>query len=67
MGILEYQAMPSLHDVALGILEYQAMPSLRDVALGELLSGQPVQYGKGRRYGPSITYKITPTGSLSSR
>ncbi len=32
----------------------------------QLLSGRPVQYGKGRRYGPSITYKITPTGSLSS-
>jgi hypothetical protein len=33
---------------------------------GQLQSGQPIQYGKGRRYGPSITYKITPAGSLSS-
>jgi hypothetical protein len=32
----------------------------------QLLSGQPVRYGKSRRYGPSITYKITPAGSLSS-
>jgi hypothetical protein len=34
--------------------------------LGKLLSWQPVRYGKGRRYGPSITYKITPAGLLSS-
>ncbi len=33
---------------------------------GHLLSGQPVWYRKGRRYGPSITYKITHAGSLSS-
>ncbi len=30
---------------------------------GQLLSGRN---GKGRRYGPSITYKITPAGSHSS-
>jgi hypothetical protein len=37
------------------------------LAAGQLLSGQPVRYGgKGKRYGPSITYKITPAGSLSS-
>ncbi len=36
------------------------------LAAGQLLSGQPVQYGKGRWCGPSITYKITPAGSLSS-
>jgi hypothetical protein len=36
------------------------------LAAGQLLSGQQVRYGKGRRYGPSITYKITPAGSLSS-
>jgi hypothetical protein len=35
-------------------------------AAGQLLSGQSVRYKKGRRYGPSITYKITPAGSLSS-
>ncbi len=33
---------------------------------GQLLSGQPVRYGKGMRYGLFITYKITPAGSLSS-
>jgi hypothetical protein len=32
----------------------------------QLLSGQPVRYGKSRQYGPSITYKVTPAGSLSS-
>jgi len=35
-------------------------------AAGQLLSGQPVLYGKVREYGTSITHKITPTGSLSS-
>ncbi len=39
---------------------------LLQLAAGQLLSGQPVRYGKGRRYGPYITYKITPDGSLSS-
>jgi hypothetical protein len=34
--------------------------------LGSSCAGQPVQYGNGRRYGPSIIYKITPAGSLSS-
>jgi hypothetical protein len=33
---------------------------------GQLLSGQPVRYGKGRRYDTSITYKITLAGSLTS-
>jgi hypothetical protein len=28
----------------------------------QLPSGQPVRHGQGRRYGPSITYKITPAG-----
>ncbi len=32
----------------------------------QLLSEQPVLYGKGRRYDPSIMYKITPARSLSS-
>jgi len=36
------------------------------LAAGQLLSGQPERYGKDRRYGPSIMYKITPAGSLSS-
>ncbi len=29
-----------------------------------LLSGQPVRYRKGSRYGPPLTYKTTPAGSL---
>jgi hypothetical protein len=40
---------------------------LHQLAAGQLLSVQPVRYGKGRRNEPSITYKITPVGSLSSR
>ncbi len=35
------------------------------LAAWQLLSGQPIRYGKSRRYGPSIMYKITPAGSLS--
>jgi hypothetical protein len=35
------------------------------VTAGQLRSGQPVWYGKVGRYGPSITYKITPAGPLS--
>jgi len=33
--------------------------------LGSSCQGKTVRYGKGRRYGPSITYKITPARSLS--
>jgi hypothetical protein len=33
--------------------------------LGSSCQVQPIRHGKGRRYGPSITYKITPVGSLS--
>ena len=47
----------------MGLPEYQAMPSLRDVAH----NATGIRYGKGRQYGQSITYKITPAGSLSSR
>jgi hypothetical protein len=35
-------------------------------AAGQLLSGQPVQYVRGRQYSPSITYKITPAWLLFS-
>jgi hypothetical protein len=34
--------------------------------LGSSCHGSPVRYGKTRRRGLSSTYKITPTGSLSS-
>jgi hypothetical protein len=45
---------------------YNSSRKFMQFSTGQLLSGQPVRYGKGRRYGPSITYKITPAGSLSS-
>ncbi len=34
--------------------------------LGSSWQGNQVRYGKVRRYGPSITYKITPAASLPS-
>jgi hypothetical protein len=69
MGLLEYQAMPSFRDVAhdgwlCTLAIYNSSLEFHQLAAGQLLSGQPVRYGKGRRYGPSITYKITPAGSL---
>jgi hypothetical protein len=52
------------------VLEYQAMPSVRDVALDGVLCtfgnrsapdrGVSGVARQGRRHGPSITYKITP-------
>jgi hypothetical protein len=45
---------------------YNSNWKFHQLAAGQLLSGQAVRYGKGRRYGPSITYKITPAGSLFS-
>ncbi len=47
-------------------LLYNNSWKFHQLAARQLLSGQPVLYGKGRRYGPSITYKITPAGPLSS-
>jgi hypothetical protein len=46
-------------------LLYNSSWKFHQLAAGQLLSGQPVRYGKGSRYGPSITNKITPAGSLS--
>ncbi len=70
MGPQEYQAMPSSHEVThdgwLFSLLNNSSWKFHQLAAGQLLPGQPVRYGKGRRYGPSITYKITPAGSLSS-
>jgi hypothetical protein len=67
MGLLEYQAVPSLCDVAhdgwfLHLL-YNSRLKFHQFAAGQLLSGQPVWDGKGRRYGLSITYK--PAGTIS--
>jgi len=47
-------------------LLYNSSWKFHQLGAGQLLSGQPVRYGKGRRYGLSITYKITSAGPLSS-
>jgi hypothetical protein len=47
-------------------LLYNSSWEFHQLAAGQLLSTQPVHYGKDRRYGPSLTCKITPAGSLSS-
>jgi hypothetical protein len=41
-------------------LLYNSSWKSHQLAAGLLLSGQLVRYGKGRRYGSSIKYKITP-------
>ncbi len=59
---VEYQAMPFLLDVQ---LHYNIICKFHRLAAGgQLLSGQPVRYGKARRYGPSITYKIIPARGI---
>jgi hypothetical protein len=45
------------------LLLYNSSWKFLQLAAGQLLSEQPVRYGKGRWY--KITYKITPAGSLS--
>jgi hypothetical protein len=67
-GLLEYQTMSSLRDVAHDgwLCTFTSSWNFHQLAAGQLLSGQPVRSGKAKRYGPSITYKITPAGSLSS-
>ncbi len=48
-------------------LLYKSSWKYNQLAAGQLLSGQPVWYGKGRKYWPvHTTHKITPAGSLSS-
>jgi hypothetical protein len=69
MGLLEYHAVPSLRDVAHdGWLCTFTKQQLLEIQLAarQLLLGLPVRCGKGRPYGTSITYKITPAGSLPS-
>jgi hypothetical protein len=73
MGLLEYQAMPSLRDVAhdrwlcstqcVHNITAAGTPSSRSWAAPVRTTGT-VQ--KRKADGPSITYKITPAGSLSS-
>ncbi len=47
-------------------LLYNSSMEFHQLAARQLLSGQSVRCGKGGRYGPSITYTITPAGPLSS-
>jgi hypothetical protein len=68
-GVYEYQAMPSLRDVAHDgwlcvMCTFTISWKFHQLAAGH--AGKAVWFGKGRRFGPSITYKITPAGSLSS-
>ncbi len=62
----EYKAMPSLHDVAHDgwLCTFTYITEAGYSISSQLLSGQQVRYGKGRRYGPSIKYKITIAASL---
>ncbi len=71
MGLLEYQAMPSLSDVTHDghgcvHLLYVFSWKFQQLVAAQLRSGQPIRYGKGRWYGSSSTYKITPAVSFSS-
>jgi hypothetical protein len=47
-------------------LLYNSSWKFYQLAARQLMLGQLVWYGKGRRHGPSITCKITSAGSLSS-
>jgi hypothetical protein len=68
MGPREYQNMPSLRDEAhdgwLSIVTTVNNNSWKfhQDAAGQLLSGQPVLYGKVREYGTSITHKSHQPG-----
>ncbi len=68
MGLLVYQAMPSLRGIAhdgwlCTYVQYYSSWKFHQLAAGQLLSGQSVRYGKERRYGPSITksHAVTST------
>ncbi len=65
MGLLDYQAMLSLHD-GWRLVVYIYYMTAGGNSISSELGGKLVHYGKGRWYGPSITYKITPAGPLSS-
>ncbi len=74
MGLLEYQIMLSLRDVAhdrwlcnVNINYITAAGNyVHQLAAVQLLSGQPVRQGEGRQSACPSLYKITPAGSLSS-
>jgi hypothetical protein len=55
MGALEYQAMPSLSDVA-----HDGVLCKFTVVIDQPQTGATGVVRQGRRHGPSITYKITP-------
>jgi hypothetical protein len=61
LGLLEYQTLPSLCDVAhdgwLCTFTENSGWKFHHLTAGQLLSGQPVRYGKARRYVPSIKNK----------
>jgi hypothetical protein len=63
----ENQAMPSLREVAHDgwLCTYIYIKQQLEILWARSWAA-PVRYGKGRWRGPSITYKITPAGSLSS-
>jgi hypothetical protein len=67
MGLREYPAILSLHDVlhdgwlCTFTIRYNSRSQLGSSCQGN----RYCMDGKGRRYGPSITDKITPAGSLS--
>jgi hypothetical protein len=73
MGLVEYQAtMPFLRDIPHDIWLWMYLHFRNNNSWKFLqheakhpLSGQLVQYGKGRWYSPSITDKITPAGHSS--
>ncbi len=63
MGLLEYKAVLSLLKTdGCVVLLYNSSWKFLQLAGGQSMSGQPVRYGKGGRYGTSIKYKITPVG-----
>ncbi len=70
IGLLKYQAMPSLRDVAYDgwLCTFTILYSYITAAGNSISSCQGNRYGteKAGRYGLSIKYKITPAGKLSS-
>jgi hypothetical protein len=51
-----FLAWHSLWRLFVYIVQYSSSWKFHQLAAGQLLSGQPVLYGKGRQYGLSITY-----------
>ncbi len=68
MGLREYQAMLSLRDVLHDgwLCTFTIQYNISSQLGSSCRSNRYFMDGKGRRYGPSITDKITPDGSLSN-